>query len=224
MSDADALRGRTQECPNCGQPAWFDVDVSGPNEPIADAAIICEHCDEDVSDQLDDGPKAGGDYPPEFYAVRDDVLDRDGHCVICGSEDDLHVHHVDRDKSNNDPSNLVTLCQRDHMRVHYSGELLLEIQAETHPWRVEKIPDLNPRDQLDGTMVEVAEILEAVVKEETYDEGWADDEHVKEEIGDVIIYLSGFCALKGFDMTECIHRAQAKNSERDWDEHMRAGR
>lgn len=221
MAADDSVVGGTSTCPACGEQVWFYVETDGPDAPVD--AIRCESCDTDVTDDLTDHD-AVSDYPPEYHEVRGDIIDRDGHCVVCGTEQNLHVHHVDEDKTNNHPSNLVTLCERDHMRVHHSGETLLEIQAETHPWRLDKIPDLTPRDQLDGTMVEVAEILEAVVKEETYDDGWANEEHVKEEIGDVLIYLSGFCALEGFDMIECIARARAKNSDRDWDEHMRSDR
>ena len=51
--------------------------------------------------------------------VRTAVIDRDGGvCSVCGSAGDLHVHHLDLDPTNDDPSNLVTLCGICHARVH----------------------------------------------------------------------------------------------------------
>lgn len=47
------------------------------------------------------------------------VRERDGEqCVLCLSNDDLHVHHIDGDRTNNDTENLVTLCERCHNRIH----------------------------------------------------------------------------------------------------------
>lgn len=51
--------------------------------------------------------------------IRDTVLERDGHrCAVCGGGEDLHVHHVDRNPTNDDPANLITLCGICHARVH----------------------------------------------------------------------------------------------------------
>lgn len=64
-------------------------------------------------------------YGPEFSEeLREGIRDRDGRrCVRCGMPEidngrRLDVHHIDRDKKNNDESNLVSLCKDDHSRVH----------------------------------------------------------------------------------------------------------
>jgi hypothetical protein len=47
------------------------------------------------------------------------VLERDRErCAICGTGQDLHIHHIDRDPSNDDLANLMTLCEICHARVH----------------------------------------------------------------------------------------------------------
>jgi hypothetical protein len=47
--------------------------------------------------------------------VRDQVLAEFNHrCAICGGERP-HVHHIDGDPSNNDPSNLIPLCPNCHL-------------------------------------------------------------------------------------------------------------
>ena len=44
---------------------------------------------------------------------------RDDRCADCGSRDDLHVHHKDRNHENDDPANLVTLCASCHLKLHW---------------------------------------------------------------------------------------------------------
>ena len=39
-------------------------------------------------------------------------------CVVCGVSDILDVHHIDEDRTNIHPSNLLFLCPNDHYRFH----------------------------------------------------------------------------------------------------------
>lgn len=58
----------------------------------------------------------GGD----FRNIRPKILERDNHkCVLCeDTEGRLHVHHIDVDRDNNEPRNLLTLCNSCHCRAH----------------------------------------------------------------------------------------------------------
>lgn len=96
------------------------------------------------------------------------------------------------------------------------------VQQKTHEWRIEKWPDLTALAQTFGTAIEVMELGELVLKAEYYDEDWADDERLKEEAGDALIYLLGVMSLLDLDVEECIEAALDKNETRDWDEHMQA--
>ena len=40
-------------------------------------------------------------------------------CVICGSRDKLHVHHIDGNPSNFKTSNLIPVCDKHHYSLHY---------------------------------------------------------------------------------------------------------
>jgi hypothetical protein len=40
-------------------------------------------------------------------------------CWVCGSTDELEVHHINGDRSDNDLSNLLPLCEDCHSEVHY---------------------------------------------------------------------------------------------------------
>lgn len=69
--------------------------------------------------------KGASDYNFEFTdTLKTTVKNRDGNrCRSCNSDGSqykmgLHVHHVDRDKTNNTINNLVTLCASCHTRTH----------------------------------------------------------------------------------------------------------
>lgn len=47
-------------------------------------------------------------------------------CEKCGTAEDLHVHHKDRDRTNNDPSNLETLCSTHHLKWHWHSDPLFQ--------------------------------------------------------------------------------------------------
>lgn len=50
------------------------------------------------------------------------IKQRDSYrCQDCNSYEDLIVHHHDNDNTNDEPSNLITLCRACHLRKHYEG-------------------------------------------------------------------------------------------------------
>ena len=53
-----------------------------------------------------------------------------GICNICGATtENLEIHHIDQNRDNNKPSNLITLCESCHQRIHSHN--LLSIYADT---------------------------------------------------------------------------------------------
>jgi hypothetical protein len=56
-------------------------------------------------------------------------------CESCGSTSDIEVHHRDRNRCNNDVSNLVVLCSDCHNTVHNGwperGSFLRELKIDT---------------------------------------------------------------------------------------------
>lgn len=67
------------------------------------------------------------EYPIEFdNQLKEAIRDRDGRkCAMCRTlekdcQRNLDVHHIDYDKFNCDPSNLVSLCQSCHIKTNYS--------------------------------------------------------------------------------------------------------
>ena len=43
-------------------------------------------------------------------------------CEDCGARTELHVHHIDKDVTNNDPTNLRTMCASCHLTMHWAKE------------------------------------------------------------------------------------------------------
>lgn len=39
-------------------------------------------------------------------------------CKVCGTKENLHIHHKDKNWKNNDLNNLVLLCKKHHWEVH----------------------------------------------------------------------------------------------------------
>ena len=64
-------------------------------------------------------------YPPEWTShLRSDIRIRDGYkCQLCEFESmitgELHIHHIDYNKGNNDWGNLVTLCHSCHSKTNH---------------------------------------------------------------------------------------------------------
>lgn len=65
-------------------------------------------------------------YPREFYEIADSIRDRDNHvCQLCGVPENgkKHpVHHIDYDKQNNSPLNLITLCVSHNTKMNKNRE------------------------------------------------------------------------------------------------------
>jgi 5-methylcytosine-specific restriction endonuclease McrA len=60
----------------------------------------------------------------EFILIRATIRKRDNHiCQICSKTEkengqELDVHHIDYDKQNNNPNNLISLCMSYHRKTN----------------------------------------------------------------------------------------------------------
>ncbi len=51
------------------------------------------------------------------------IKERDHHiCQLCSSQNDLTCHHIDYDKKNCNPDNLITLCRNCHTKTNYKRD------------------------------------------------------------------------------------------------------
>lgn len=53
-------------------------------------------------------------------------------CAACGISDILDVHHIDENRDNSEPSNLIFLCPNDHYRLHRNQDPVIQHLINTH--------------------------------------------------------------------------------------------
>lgn len=68
-----------------------------------------------------------------------DTKERDRKCIYCGAIKNLQTHHIDFNKKNNDPYNLITLCRKHHTNLHPRKNFLKNDSLEINNKRAEKI-------------------------------------------------------------------------------------
>ena len=76
-----------------------------------------KYCDREcMKKAFREKPKHGTSWMTLHYHARN--LLPDGCCEICGSDQNVDVHHIDGNPQNNDLSNLQRLCRKCHYRIH----------------------------------------------------------------------------------------------------------
>ena len=74
----------------------------------------------------------GKSFEPYGLAFNKDLKNiirtRDKKCMVCGKlgKEKLSVHHIDYNKHNNNPNNLISLCRSCHIKTNYKRENWLE--------------------------------------------------------------------------------------------------
>ena len=114
-------------CTNCNNTLLLtQYELSRSKSHYCDAECRNEYWRENKIQSGEDNPMYGGEGShwrsrSEWLQARSTVVKRDGVCQWCGSEDNLHVHHLipvfaGGEKYNLD--NLCTLCENCHKNVH----------------------------------------------------------------------------------------------------------
>lgn len=81
------------------------------------------------------GGVANWDYAYNWKSLCKKIKDRDQWtCQLCGEQrkrwgHHLHVHHIDEDKTNNHPHNLIALCSKCHHPIHGDDEMRQKLDA-----------------------------------------------------------------------------------------------
>lgn len=129
-----AKKHGTRRGKNNGHYNTITVSCSGCGAPVSKAEslikrrnhrVYCPNCTH-LARRGRPGFYVG--YPPEFNAtLRAKIRRRDKQtCQLCGQHRNdvgtLHVHHIDYDKRNNSPSNLISLCCTCHGQTNYGSE------------------------------------------------------------------------------------------------------
>lgn len=70
------------------------------------------------------GGKSFEPYPIYWKeTLKQSIRQRDGYiCQICGKEPSINVHHIDYNKENCNPDNLITLCDVCHVKTNFNRD------------------------------------------------------------------------------------------------------
>lgn len=111
---------------------------------------------------------------------------------------------------------------------NYDGPNYFEwLQEKAQLWREHSFPPEHRTAVLQtlGISEESGELSHAVLKREQGIRG-TDEEHAASErdaVGDIVIYLTGFCSSRGYSLQECVEEAWAGVCKRDWSKYKGDG-
>jgi 5-methylcytosine-specific restriction endonuclease McrA len=117
------------KCSYCGETNSKPVSIvkRGQEHRYCDTSCQNEHWREEKIQSGEDNPMYGGEGSAwrsrhQWKNAKVEVLERDGHqCVWCENDENLHVHHIVPVFAGGEKyelSNLQTLCEGCHKRVH----------------------------------------------------------------------------------------------------------
>jgi len=92
-----------------------------------------------------------------------------------------------------------------------------ELQTRQGTWQAKNFPGAKNYQPLLGISEEVGELCHAHLKAEQGIRKNEDHEEMrKDAVGDIIIFLAGYCNLNGIDLQECVEAAFAIVEARVW--------
>lgn len=65
-------------------------------------------------------------------------------CHLCGTTEDVVVHHRDGDRTNNSIDNLIPLCRKHHSQIHHGSDEILKLVTEAPNSGTNYASDLRP--------------------------------------------------------------------------------
>lgn len=127
-----------------------------------------------------------------------------------------------------DKEGQIVIDRNDHL---YSEEIkafnLYDFQVEQRKWIEHNFPNTNSDEQLLGVVEEVGELCHAVLKSKQKIRGGENQNESMEKemdaIGDILIYLTGFCNKKGYSLHDILFHTWTGVSQRDWVLYPRKG-
>lgn len=102
---------------------------------------------------------------------------------------------------------------------------LKPLQTELHTWRQRNFPAADSEQQLLGVVEEVGELSHAHLKAIQGIRGTSEEHEAaaKDAVGDIVIYLLGYCSYRGWDFEDILGVTAAHVLKRDWIGDPKAG-
>lgn len=104
-------------------------------------------------------------------------------------------------------------------------ETFLRLQGAQAEWQRRNFPDAEPHHCLLGLQEEVGELAHAHLKCEQGIRG-SETKHFfdkQDAVGDILIFLAGYCNSNGLNMQECLDAAWSEVERRDWNKDKGTG-
>lgn len=103
--------------------------------------------------------------------------------------------------------------------------MLNKLQQEHAIWQKNNFPTAEKWECLIGVQEEVGELSHAFLKKHQSIRGTSDEhtESMKDAVGDIVIFLMGFCTMNGIDIDECVEKAWSEVKKRDWAKNSKTG-
>ena len=99
------------------------------------------------------------------------------------------------------------------------------LQNEHARWLGYNFPRTSADEQFLGVVEEVGELSHAILKQSQGIRGNSEkhDEEMRDAVGDIVIFLLGFCTMKGMYLDEVIADTWEEVSQRDWQKNKKDG-
>jgi len=95
--------------------------------------------------------------------------------------------------------------------------MIQKIQTEAEEWRAYNFPSHTSWQMLLGIVEEVGELSHSHLKEsQNIRNNENHVEQAKDSVGDILIYLLGYCSLRGFDVEDILQETWNEVKKRDW--------
>ena len=94
--------------------------------------------------------------------------------------------------------------------------MIRKIQKQVEEWQDKNFPNLTAEDNLIGVMEELGELSHANLKGRQLNQPLMIEE--ADAVGDILIFLMGYCNKRSFDMEKIIRRTWNEVKQRDYTE------
>ena len=102
--------------------------------------------------------------------------------------------------------------------------MIKRLQAEHKEWAEKNFPNAESWQSLVGIMEELGELSHAHLKDSQGIRITEDHvEKAKDSLGDIVIFMAGYCTLRGFDFDQIIRDTWKEVKNRDWKKHPESG-
>ena len=92
--------------------------------------------------------------------------------------------------------------------------MIKALQAEIKVWQDKNFPTATANDMFDGIVEEVGELANAKLKAKVLRRDTLAKE--KDAIGDIYVFLNGYCQKRGFELEDIIKEVWAEVKQRDY--------